>query len=583
MERGPDWQVPGYADVEELGRGGFGRVVLARRLADGAPVAVKYLSERLVGDPWFRAEFQREAGMLAGLRSAHTVRLYEYLETGGEPVTGAAIVMEYVPGASLRKLLASAQGAPMPPQAALGILKGSLLGLGDAHGVGVVHRDYKPENVLVRPEGVSVLADFGIAMRSGDQAAAVIGTPPYMAPEQFVGAPASAAADVYAATAVFFECVAGRLPIAVESRDLDSWARAHTTGRVPVEMAPAPVQALIARGLSKDPAQRPAQALAFAAELERVAAQAYGPDWEGAGRQVLIGALTGLAATGVLLSLVPGLVGPLAPLPMLAPSPLPMPPAPMPVSPAPMPPGVPTSPAPMPPDVPPSPPGAPPAPTPSPSPGAPGLPHAAPGVSPPNLPPGAPGTPGYPSAPQTPYPHPHIPRPNLWRRLLAKLGAAKAIAAVTAAVVVVAGGTIAIVVATTQTTKTPTSNTPTSNTPTQNTQALVLDKFTGDWSAHSAGLSIKPDGTFTIFWRDYSRPMGANDTVHGSGRLTTATANAAEGQVTQSDATTGDSAIPLGTVHLAFSQDDDTVKITLSNHELYTFCGSDAQPGFCGA
>jgi len=211
----------------------------------------------------------------------------------------------------------------MPPQAALGILKGSLLGLGAAHGLGVVHRDYKPENVLVRPEGVSVLADFGIAVRAGDLAAGVVGTPPYMAPEQFAGASPSAAADVYAATAVFFECVTGRQPIHVESRDLDSWARAHRTERVPVEVAPASVQTLISRGLAKDPAQRPAQALAFAAELERVAVQAYGPDWERIGRQVLIGALSGLAATGVLLSLVPGLVGPAVPLPIPLPSPIP--------------------------------------------------------------------------------------------------------------------------------------------------------------------------------------------------------------------------------------------------------------------
>lgn len=93
--------VPGYEDVAELRRGGFGQVVLA----DGMPVAVKCLAARLVADPGFRADFQQEARMLARLESAHTVRLYEYVETGGEPTAGAAIVMD-VPGASLRKLLA---------------------------------------------------------------------------------------------------------------------------------------------------------------------------------------------------------------------------------------------------------------------------------------------------------------------------------------------------------------------------------------------------------------------------------------------------------------------------------------------
>src|SRR5256714_7591701 len=404
VEQTPDWQVPGYEDVAELGRGGFGRVVLARRLADGMPVAVKYLAARLVADPGFRADFQQEARMLAGLQSAHTVRLYEYVETGGEPVSGAAIVMEYVPGASLRKLLASAGAVAMPPQAALGILKGSLLGLGAAHGLGVVHRDYKPENVLVRPEGVSVLADFGIAVRAGDLAAGVVGTPPYMAPEQFAGASPSAAADVYAATAVFFECVTGRQPIHVESRDLDSWARAHRTERVPVEVAPASVQTLISRGLAKDPAQRPAQALAFAAELERVAVQAYGPDWERIGRQVLIGALSGLAATGVLLSLVPGLVGPAVPLPIPLPSPIP---------------------------------GMPGLPSPTLGQPAPNLPPPTPGTPPAPPAPGTPPAPGYPSAPQSPYPHPrpHVPRHHPWRLVRAKLVAGKAVAAATSAVV----------------------------------------------------------------------------------------------------------------------------------------------------
>lgn len=526
MEQGPDWQVPGYEDVQELGRGGFGRVVLARRLADGMPVAVKYLAARLVADPGFRAEFQQEARTLAGLQSAHTVRLYEYVETGGEPVTGAAIVMEYVPGASLRKLLASAGGTAMPPQAALGILKGSLLGLGAAHGVGVVHRDYKPENVLVRPEGASVLADFGIAVRAGDTTAEVVGTLPYMAPEQFAGAWPSTTADVYAATAVFFECVTGRRPIDVPSRDMDSWAQAHWTHRVPVEMAPAEVQELIARGLAKDPAQRPGQALAFAAELERVAVQAYGPDWERIGLQVLVGALSGLAATGVLLSLVPGLLGPAVPI-----MPVPLP-------------------APVPPPLP--------SPIPSPMP--------------------SPMPPGYPSAPQSPYPRPRVPRHHPWRHLKAKLGAGKAVATATAAVVAVSVGTTVIVLATTQKPDAPkpvvAAPTSASATPTPAPGPLV-----GDWSAHTSGLSVKADGTFTIF----VAISGTAGITHASGRLASTAGTTADGEITQSDNQTHDDDIQLGPARLTYSPDNDTVQIKLSDAHSYTFCGAKSPPGLCGA
>jgi serine/threonine-protein kinase len=529
VDQGPDWQVPGYEDVQELGRGGFGRVVLARRLADGMPVAVKYLAARLVADPGFRADFRQEARMLAGLQSPHTVRLYDYVETGGEPATGAAIVMEYVPGASLRKLLASAGGTAMPPQAALGILKGSLLGLGTAHGVGVVHRDYKPENVLVRPEGTSVLADFGIAVRAGDTTAEVVGTLPYMAPEQFAGAWPSATADVYAATAVFFECVTGRRPIDVDSRDMRSWAYAHGTHRVPVEMAPAQVQELIARGLAKDPAQRPGQALAFAAELERTAVQAYGPDWERIGLQVLVGALTGLAATGVLLSLVPGLIGPALPI--------------MPV------------------------------------PAVPAVPPVTPVTPPvPGIPPGPPA-PAYPSAPQSPYPHPHprprVPRHHPWRHLKAKLGAGKAIATAGAAVVTVSVATTAVVLTTTQKPKSanPVVAVPTTSIATSPAPGPLV----GDWVEHGGGLSVKPDGTFTIFV-----PISGTDgTTHASGRLATTTGTTADGEITQSDNQTHDDDIELGPVRLTLSPDNDTVEIKLSDAHAYTFCGPKTPPGVC--
>ncbi|MEU8840201.1 serine/threonine-protein kinase [Streptomyces roseus] len=275
------WTVPGYAQVRELGSGGSGRVVLAVHEATGTPVAVKYLSDRLREDPAFVAEFRAEARLLGGLDTPYVVRLYEYVEHTAGP-GGAAIVMELVDGISLRALLKQAGQAG--PEAALVLLKGSLLGLAAAHRAGVVHRDYKPENVLVSADGSSKLVDFGIAARRGTTPG-VAGTPAYMAPEQWQGRPASPAADVYAATATFFECLTGRKPFAGEN--FAELAVQHVEAPVPETEAPEPVRPLIRRGLAKAPEQRPENAEAFVAELEDVALGAYGPDWEERGQRKL--------------------------------------------------------------------------------------------------------------------------------------------------------------------------------------------------------------------------------------------------------------------------------------------------------
>ncbi|MET9409075.1 serine/threonine-protein kinase [Streptomyces sp. NPDC002935] len=282
------WAVPGYTESRELGSGASGRVALAVHEETGLPVAVKYLSESLRTRPGFVLEFRAEARLLGGLRSQHVAGLYEYVE-GPE---GAAIVMELVDGVCLRALLA--KDAPLTPEAALVLLKGSLLGLADAHRLGVVHRDYKPENVLVRPDGTSKLVDFGIAATDGTTAG-IAGTPSYMAPEQWTGAPASPAADVYAATATFFECLTGHKPFTGEN--LAELALQHVDGAIPADEVPEPVRSLVHRGLAKSPEQRPAHAEDFVAELEATAGGAYGPDWEERGR----GRLAALVALSLLL------------------------------------------------------------------------------------------------------------------------------------------------------------------------------------------------------------------------------------------------------------------------------------------
>jgi serine/threonine-protein kinase len=203
------------------------------------------------------------------------VQVHDYVEQPGQ---GAAIIMELVNGVSLHQLI-ERQGT-LAPEAACTVLKDALLGLAAAHTLGIVHRDYKPENVLIDQAGNTKLVDFGVAVRWGKQAPAA-GTPLYLAPEEWHGAPASPATDIYAATAVFYECLTGRPPFSGKLLELQEQ---HVTAPVPLERVDEPLQDLIARGMAKNPAGRPPSAIAFVSELEALAAAVYGPGWEYRGR-----------------------------------------------------------------------------------------------------------------------------------------------------------------------------------------------------------------------------------------------------------------------------------------------------------
>ena len=159
------WTVPGYAEERRLGQGATGRVVAAVSEATGQRVAIKYLSPALLRDPSFMWRYRTEAQTLRSLDVPQVVQLYDYVE---EPGQGAAIVTELVDGISLHALVA--RGGPMSPESALTVLKGSLLALAAAHAIGIVHRDYKPENILVDAHGDTKLSDFGVAVKAGKKA-----------------------------------------------------------------------------------------------------------------------------------------------------------------------------------------------------------------------------------------------------------------------------------------------------------------------------------------------------------------------------------------------------------------------------
>jgi hypothetical protein len=257
--------------VRELGRGTSGRVFQAVDDITGTEVAVKYLSDRLLGDNTFITRFREESRRLSHLEDPNLVDFYEYVES---PTDGrAAIIIELVDGVSLRRVLAT-QG-PTGPLGALAVFSGSLLAMAAAHHAGIVHRDFKPENVLVRRDGLSKVVDFGVASRAG-------GTAAYLAPEEWVGIPPSPASDLYSATAVFFECLTGRPPYPEQTST--AFERAHRAAPIPIEAVPGPLRDLVAAGLAKDPAARPASAADFLGHLEDAAVEAYGPAWEAQGR-----------------------------------------------------------------------------------------------------------------------------------------------------------------------------------------------------------------------------------------------------------------------------------------------------------
>ena len=248
-----------------LGHGGMAAVHLGHDTVLDRPVALKLLAEGLGHDEELRERFLREGRFAAKLSHPHVVGVFDTGQDEGRPF----IVMEYVEGASLAAELAR-RGAFEPGEVAeLG--RQACAGLGHAHDAGLVHRDVKPQNLLLRSDGVLKVADFGIARGGGatiTQAGTLLGTASYMAPEVADGGPATAASDVYSLGAVLYELLAGMPPRRVESlADLGDHRPLPPLGeRVPD--APAALAAAITRCLEREPLRRPQSAGDLFQELE---------------------------------------------------------------------------------------------------------------------------------------------------------------------------------------------------------------------------------------------------------------------------------------------------------------------------
>jgi eukaryotic-like serine/threonine-protein kinase len=262
-----------YRVERELGRGGMATVFLAHDEELRRPVALKVLAEHLAGDDTFRARFIREAKLAGRLSHPNVVQVYDAGETDEQPF----IVMEYVSGKTL------AECGRLAPERVVSLGVQACAGLQHAHEAGLVHRDVKPGNLLLRDDGVLKIADFGIARAAEatrhTQVGTLLGTAAYLAPEQIAGEDATTASDVYSLGAVLYELLTGRPPFRFDS--LAELAAKQTEGVItPVgdlaPAVPAELEAAVMHALARDPQFRPASAAELGQELGGSAEQ---PTW----------------------------------------------------------------------------------------------------------------------------------------------------------------------------------------------------------------------------------------------------------------------------------------------------------------
>ena len=251
--------------MSQIAAGGMGDVWRATDEVLGREIAVKVLKRELSGERGFLERFRREARQTAALSHPGIAAVFDYGEEDGN----AYLVMELVPGEPLSDLLARDGALPAP--VAISLIVQTADALAVAHRAGLVHRDVKPANLLITPDGTVKVTDFGIAraLESSQLTATgtVMGTAQYASPEQISGAATTAASDVYSLGIVAYEMVAGRSPYQADSNIGLAMAHLQTEPAPLPDAVPDALAAVILRALAKDPAARPADGAAFATEL----------------------------------------------------------------------------------------------------------------------------------------------------------------------------------------------------------------------------------------------------------------------------------------------------------------------------
>jgi serine/threonine protein kinase len=253
-----------------LGQGGFAWVFVGREL-DGTPVAVKVLKPRYAGDPQFESRFRNESETAAKLQHPHIVRIRAVAKAGDHVYFGMDLCADSL-GARI------AREGPLPEDVIVRFARDIVTALAFAHGQGVIHRDLKPDNVLIRSDGTAVLTDFGIARAVSGYVASTgvnmtVGTPHYLSPEQAQGAPLDPRADYYALGVTLYKAATGEVPFS--SSDWFELARMHVEDPPPSLRRKRPdlskrFERVVLKCLAKHPDDRYASADELLADLDAV-------------------------------------------------------------------------------------------------------------------------------------------------------------------------------------------------------------------------------------------------------------------------------------------------------------------------
>lgn len=261
-----------YRLISRIAIGGMGEVWKAHDPIILRDVAIKILKPEYMGDPGFLERFRTEAKHAARVNHEGIANVYDY----GEDAGSAFLVMELVPGDSLAKMLEERKS--LPANEVLDIVAQTARALYAAHQEGLVHRDVKPGNLLITPEGQVKITDFGIA-RVADQVSLtatgqVMGTVQYLAPEQATGKPATPSTDIYSLGIVAYEALAGKRPFTGDNQMAIAMSQIRDVPpALPEELDPA-VTDLIMSCLAKKAVMRPATALELAQRAEKISGKA---------------------------------------------------------------------------------------------------------------------------------------------------------------------------------------------------------------------------------------------------------------------------------------------------------------------